>query len=117
MRIVDINFQKPANLLIAALQKYCSEIIAEPLLHGIGSLKDVEKRIWNYAKTLQDKFPKCSLDNLEVIAHSNQTQEYYNLLYRGEKSMIFIFARPDQYESAFREYDASQKVKTNPNNP
>jgi len=112
MRIVKVNFQKPANLLIAALQQYCSEIIADPVLHGIRDLKEVEKRVWKYAKIQQDKFPKCSLSNLEVIAHSNTTQEWYNLLYRGEKSMISIFARPDQYESAFREYDALQKNKS-----
>lgn|GEM_PF-3768469 len=109
MRIVEINYHKPANSLIAALQKYCMTLMSAPEQHDIFSLKDLEDKIWKFAEEQHATSPKCKLDNLEVISDSNMVHEWYNLLYRGEKSMITISARPDAFESAFRDYDDQRK--------
>jgi len=105
MRIVEITYHKPANLLVEALQKHCRMLMSEPQQNSINSLKDIENSIREYAEQIQPNFPKCKLENLEVISRANILHEWYNLLYKGEKSMISIFARPDGLEMAFREYD------------
>jgi hypothetical protein len=108
MRIIEITYRKPANLLIDALQKHCKMLLADTASHGIHSLKDLEDRLWSFAEQQQAYFPKCSMDRLDVISHSNAVHEWYHLLYMGEKSMIQVSARPDTFEKAFREYDAGQ---------
>jgi len=79
--------------------------MSEPQQNSINSLKDIEDSIRKYAEKNQPNLPKCKLENLEVISRANILHEWYNLLYKGEKSMISIFARPDGLEMAFREYD------------
>jgi hypothetical protein len=111
MRIVEITFRKPANLLIDALQKHCRMLMSDTVSHEINGLKDLEDRLWSFAEQQQSRFPKCSMDSLDVISHGNAVHEWYNLLYRGEKSMIQVSARPDAYEKAFREYDAGRIKK------
>ncbi len=110
MRVIEITYKKPANLLIEALQKHCSALMAEPEIYGITTLKDIENKIWEHAKTQQGSFPRCSLDNLEVILNRTITSEWYNLLYRGEHTMISIFARPDAYADCFLELDNNRKL-------
>lgn len=105
MRIVEVTYGKPANLLIGSLQNYCQELMRMPENNGICRLKDLEDKIWLYAEMQKSKFPKCRIDKLEVISHANVIHEWYNLLYNGEKSMISVFARPDITERAFMEYD------------
>jgi hypothetical protein len=105
MRIVEVTYHKHANLLVEALQKYCRILVSEPQRNGISSLKDIEDSIWKYAEKIRPNFPNCNLEKLEVVSHTNILHEWYNLLYKGEKSMISIFARPDGSEMAFREYD------------
>ncbi len=105
MRVVEITYKKPANLFVDDLQKYCMTLMAQPEQHGINSLKDVESKIWEYAKMQQAVYPRCKMDDLEVISDSSIIREWYNLLYKGEKSMITISARPDAYEKCFRDLD------------
>jgi hypothetical protein len=109
MRIVTSTYKKPANLLIGALQKYCEEILSQPQRFGVYNLKDLEDKLWQFAVAQQPSYRKCDLAKLDVISHSNLVHEYYHLLYNGERSMIFITARPDAYEKAFRDYDNLQQ--------
>jgi hypothetical protein len=108
MRIINVTFKKPANLLISALQQHCRQLIAQPEQNGISSLKDLEDSIWAFAKAQQPLFPRCKLEDLEAISDANILHQFYNLLYKEEKSMITIFARPDAIEKCFRDYDASR---------
>lgn len=108
MRVVEVNYRKPANLFIAALQQHCLHIMAEPQTHGIMHLQDVENEIWAKAQKEQFLNPRCKIDDLEVISNYTITFQWYNLLYKGEKSMITIFARPDAYERCFRELDSKR---------
>ena len=111
MRIVNVTYKKPANLLFAALQEYCGELLSAPEQHCIYSLADVEVKIWQRARDLQTVYPRCSLDKLEVYSHQNLVHQFYHLLYNDERSMIVISARPDEYEAAFREYDQANAFK------
>jgi hypothetical protein len=106
MRVVEVTYNKPANLLIKSLQEHCEKLMASIPDNGISTLKDLEKEIWHFAESQHDNYPKCNLNKLEVISRANILHESYNLLYNGEISMISIFARPDDYEMAFRDYDA-----------
>lgn len=106
MRVVEVTYNKPANLLIKSLQEHCEKLMAAIPDNGINSLKELEKEIWQFAESQHGNYPKCNLSKLEVISRANVLHEFYNLLYNGEKSMISIFARPDDIEAAFREYDA-----------
>jgi hypothetical protein len=111
MRIVEINYHKPANQLIRSLQNHCAELMSMPQQNGITSLKDLEDMIWEYAESQQPNFPKVDIKRLAVISHANVLHEWYNLLYNGEKSMITIFARPDSIEKAFRDSDQARLPK------
>jgi hypothetical protein len=108
MRIVSVTYKKPANLLIAALQKHCKTLLSAREQNGVQNLQDVEAKLWQYATELQSVYPRCSLDKLDVISHQNIAQQFYNLLYNDEKPMITIFARPDDIEAAFRDYDQAR---------
>ncbi len=80
MRIVEITYHKPVNLLVEALQKYCSLLISEPQRNGINNLKDIEDSIRIYSEKVQHSFPNCSLGNLEVVSRSNILHEWYNFI-------------------------------------
>ena len=112
MRVVEVTYNKPSNLLIKSLQKQCEKLMAAIPDNGINTLLELEKEIWQFAESQRDNYPKCNLSKLEVISRANILHESYNLLYNGEKSMISIFARPDDIEAAFREYDALFASKT-----
>jgi len=84
-------------------------LLSNPQQYGIGNLKDLEDQIWQFAEAQQHSFQRCDLSKLEVISHSNPVHQYYHLLYNGKRSMIFIDARPDAYEKAFRDYDNLKK--------
>ena len=116
MRIVEITYRKPANLLINAVQEHCKMLISDIASHGIKGLKDLEDQLWLFAEEQQARFPKCEMDSLDVISYSNTVHEWYNLLYKGKKSMIQIWATPDAFERDFREYDAGHIQKILPAN-
>ena len=108
MRIVSSTYKKPANLLIAAMQKYCIELLLQPQQYDINNLKDLENKLWRFAIEQQQNFKKCDLTKLDVVSNSNLIHEFYHLLH-GERSMIMIFARPDAAEKAFRDYDDQRR--------
>ncbi len=106
MRVVEINYSKPANLLISSLQDYCRMLMPELQANSISNLKEFGKKLWEFAETQQNVFPRCKLSDLDVIFHGNAVHEWYNLLYKDDRSMISIFARPSDIEHCFRDYDA-----------
>ena len=108
MRIVEVNYSKPVNLLIAALQRHCMHLLANPEQYGVYSLANLEDKIFDFAKKNQAAYPRCKVTDLEVISNSSIISEWYTLLYKGEKSMISILVRPDAYEECFRELDKAR---------
>jgi len=106
MRIVEITYHKPANRLIASLQDYCKSLMSQPQQNGIHSLKDLDQKLGDYIDSRKADFPGCSAEKFDVILSVNVLHQWYNLLHGSrEISMISVFARPDDIEAAFRDYD------------
>lgn len=59
----NFTMNKPANALVAALQNYGSLLASEQEKHGINDLYALEERIWEYAESIKNDFPRCKLSH------------------------------------------------------
>ena len=105
MNFISVNFRKPTNALVAAIQNYCVAIVKAPGENGIIDLDTLQVKLELFIDKEKHNYPKCNANLIETEVHSYKALQVLNLIQGEEKILISLCSRRSEYQRAFEEYD------------
>jgi hypothetical protein len=104
MRFTGVDFKKPANSMLAAIQNYCFGLVKAPDENGINDLDMLEHKVAAFIEEQRPYYPKCRSEVTSEL-HSYQSFQVFNVIQGEDKIFIQLCSRRTEYEKPFEEYD------------
>lgn len=105
MIFTRVNFKKPTNSFISAIQHYCLALVKAPVENDIVDLDTLQLKLRAFIDEQKHFYPKCKVDLIETEVHSYMASQVFNLLQGDDKIIIGLCSRRSEYQRAFEDYD------------